>query len=195
MIQKYIDKTDENEESLSELIQEVNKRFKENGVGYGFEEGQIIRIDSLFAHKEIIKPALRLLSNKNYKGAQEEFLSAYEHYRYNRNKEALVDCLKSFESTMKTIISKNGWKLSKQNVSNLVDVCLKNNLIPEHQKNYLKGLTSILTNGTATFRNKDAAHGQGIDVKEVPSYIVSYMLNITASTIILFINAEEKLHE
>jgi hypothetical protein len=39
MIQEYIDKTDENKESLCKLIQEVNKRFKENGVDYSFFGG------------------------------------------------------------------------------------------------------------------------------------------------------------
>ena len=41
-----------------EAISELNERFKEHGIGYQFEAGQIIRIDSTYAHSEITKPVL-----------------------------------------------------------------------------------------------------------------------------------------
>lgn len=84
-------------------LQELNARFKEHGIGYCFENGKIIRIDSQFIHSEAVKPALSLLNEKHYSGAQQEFLKAHEHYRAARAKEALNECLKAFESTMKTV--------------------------------------------------------------------------------------------
>lgn len=57
-----------------EAIQELNERFKENGVGYQFENGQLIKVDSKFTHTETIKPVLALLQDtKRYKGANQEF--------------------------------------------------------------------------------------------------------------------------
>ncbi|RFM34943.1 STM4504/CBY_0614 family protein [Chitinophaga silvisoli] len=44
-------------------IQELNVRFKENGIGYSFEGGEILRIDSTFMHKEVTQPTLSLLWN------------------------------------------------------------------------------------------------------------------------------------
>ncbi len=87
-------------------ISELNSRFKEHGIGYQYEDGEIMRVDSQLLHNEAVKPALRLLSGKDYDGAQQEFLSAYEHYRQGKHKEALNDALKSFESTMKAICDK-----------------------------------------------------------------------------------------
>ena len=87
-------------------INEFNSRLKEHGVGYQFEDDEIVRVDSELIHVEAVKPTLRLLNTKSYQGAQQEFLSAYEHYRHGKNKEALNDCLKSFESTMKSICDK-----------------------------------------------------------------------------------------
>lgn len=68
----------------TEAIEELNERFKENGIGYAYQSEQIIRIDSSYAHAEITKPSLALLSNDKFEGANEEFLKAHEHYRHGR---------------------------------------------------------------------------------------------------------------
>jgi hypothetical protein len=96
-------------ELADDAIQELNGRFREHGVGYEYSDGEIIRIDSELLHAEVVKPALGLLRAPEYAGAQAEFLSAHEHYRHGRTKEALVDCLKALESAMKAICSKRGW--------------------------------------------------------------------------------------
>jgi hypothetical protein len=64
-------------EKADEAIEELNSRFKEHGVGYQFTDGEMIRVDSEFIHAEVIKPALRLLNQKHYAGAHEEFLKAH----------------------------------------------------------------------------------------------------------------------
>ena len=54
-------------------IKELNDRFREHGVGYQFDGGKIIRVDSQFIHAEAVRPALTLLSDPKYVGAQKEF--------------------------------------------------------------------------------------------------------------------------
>jgi hypothetical protein len=61
-------------ECVDEAISELNDRFKEHGVGFQFVEGEIVRVDSELLHSEAVKPAMRLLNEKNYQGAQQEFL-------------------------------------------------------------------------------------------------------------------------
>jgi hypothetical protein len=46
-------------------IDELNKRFREHGLGYEFVDGQIVRVDSSFLHAESVKPALSLLGRQN----------------------------------------------------------------------------------------------------------------------------------
>lgn len=179
-------------EIANNAVEELNQRFKEHGVGYQFIENEIIRIDSQLIHNEVVKPALKLLSDKNYQGAQEEFLSAYEHYRHKKNKEALNDCLKSFESTMKAICDKRKWIYQTNATSkNLINICFDNKLIPEFWQNNLTSLRSLLEGSIPTGRNKLSGHGQGSDKIEVPDYLVSYMLHMTASTIVFLIEAEK----
>lgn len=90
-------------------IYELNNRFREHGVGYQYESGQIIKVDSQFIHTEVVEPVFRFLANPIYKGTNEEFLNAHQHYRKCRYKECLNYCLKAFVSCLKTICKKRGW--------------------------------------------------------------------------------------
>jgi len=95
-------------QSPREAIEEINYRLKDQSVGYEFIEGEFIRVDRKFLHEEIVKPAIRLLIEEDFEGAGEEFLQAHDHYRKGKYKESLVEALKSFESTLKTICDNKG---------------------------------------------------------------------------------------
>ena len=180
--------------NIDEAINELNQRFREHGVGYQYENGQIIRVDSEFIHAEAVKPALQLLSKPMYQGAQEEFLRAHEHYRQGRYDEALTDCLKAFESTMKIIIHKRSWVCNKNATSKkLIDCCLTNELIPKFWTDQFNSLSNMLTSSIGTPRNKLSGHGKGNDEIEAPEYLIQYVLHMTASTIVFLIKAEESL--
>ena len=95
-----------------DAIEELNFRFKEAWwFGYQFTNKQIVRIDSEYIHAEIVKPSLKLLNQEQFSGAQQEFLNAHEHYRKGNAKEALNECLKAFESTMKRDLREKGLEL------------------------------------------------------------------------------------
>lgn len=180
--------------NIDEAINELNQRFREHGVGYQYESGQIVRVDSEFIHAEAVKPVLQLLSNPTYRGAQEEFLNAHEHYRHGRYDAALTDCLKAFESTMKIIIHKRSWVCDKNATSKkLIDCCLSNELIPKFWTDQFNSLSNILTSSIGTPRNKLSGHGKGNDEIVVPEHLIQYVLHMTASTIVFLIKAEESL--
>ena len=140
-----------------DAINELNGRFREAGIGYQFESGEIVRIDSQYVHAEVVKPALALLGKgKRYSGANSEFLKAHEHYCHKRYKECLVDCLKSFESLMKAICDKHKWSYNQDDTAKkLINVCLDNNLIPAYLQNQFSSLRALLESGVPTIRNKE----------------------------------------
>ena len=180
--------------SFKKVEYELNYRFKEHGVGYQFTDGKPIRIDSELVHHEIVKPALKLLGQPHYKGAQEEFLKAHEHYRKGNTKEALDACLKAFESVMKAICDKRGWPYDSHATANpLIQVCFDNGLIPQHWQSQYSALRSLLESSVPTGRNRLSGHGQGTNPITVPSHIVAYMLHMTASAIVFLAEAERIL--
>jgi hypothetical protein len=172
--------------AVEDGIQELNYRFKEHGVGYCYENGRIIRIDSEYAHSEIVKPTLLLLSEGHYKGAMQEYLSAHEHYRHRRNKEAINDCLKAFESTMKTICERKKWKYSPTDTAKrLLVICFENQLVPSYLQSEITSLRSLLESGIPTVRNKTSGHGQGPEPVLAEDEITAFALNTSAAAILL----------
>ncbi|MFT8723082.1 MAG: hypothetical protein ABF443_00165 [Acetobacter malorum] len=57
----------------------------------------------------------------------------------------------------------------------------------------MTGLRTLLESAIPTPRNKQSAHGQGVDLTTVPDYIVGYVLQMTAATIVFLVRAEQAL--
>ena len=183
-------------EICDNAIKELNRRFKEHGIGFEFNNGEITRIDSELIHQEAVKPALKLLHTFEFFGVQDEFLNAYNHYRKGNNKEAFTDCLKAFESTMKSICDEQKWPYNKNaNAKALIKVCFDNELVPLFWQNQFTQLRLLLESGIPTGRNKLSAHGQGSKTIAIPDHLVSFMLHITASTILMLIKSHESLKQ
>lgn len=160
----YLNRTNASEYADKAMV-ELNARFQEHGIGFQIIDGEIIRIDSMILHSEVVKPALTLLHEPEYKGAQAEFLRAHEHYRHGNSKEVLAECLKAMESVMKSICDKRRWKYQPNaTCSSLIQICIDNNLIPVFWTQHFSALRSTLESGIPVARNKLGGHGQGSSV-------------------------------
>ncbi len=180
--------------SPEEAIAELNARFLEHGVGYQYESRHIVRKDSEILHSEAVKPALVFLSGPMYKGANEEFLNAHKHYRGGQYKECLNECLKALESVLKAICDKRKWKYDTGATANaLLDVCFRNTLVPVYLQSHFNSLRNTLESGVPTLRNKTSGHGQGSQPVSIPPYYAGYALHLTASAILLLVQAERDL--
>ncbi|ELN2578002.1 hypothetical protein RY966_003755 [Enterobacter kobei] len=179
-------------QSPSEAIEELNIRFKESGIGYQFESGELVKVDSQFIHSDTVKPILQLLGKqKIYTGANDEFLSAHEHYRHQRYKECLNDCLKSFESLLKAIHKKHSWPFNDTDTAKkLINSSLAKNLIPEYLQNQFSSIRILLESGIPTIRNKEGGHGQGTEITRIPENLASYTLHLTATTLLFLARCE-----
>jgi hypothetical protein len=193
-------------------VDAINRIFVDEGIGYSLTEykelpfdetdrpwasrrggrtrriqhPQLIQRDSEFSHAEVMRPALSLLSEPIYSGANDEFLQAHKHFRNGDYKACVVECLKTLESMMKTICTAKHWTFGKEPTArHLIDVCLKNGLFPRFSETQLNTLRSLLESGVPTIRNKKGAHGQGPTPDDLPPELAQYTLNLTASTALL----------
>jgi hypothetical protein len=174
-------------------IGELNGRFREHGIGYEFVNGEIIRIDSKYLHAEAVKPALNLLhgGRRQFLGPLQEFLAAHERHREGKEKEAIQEALKAFESTMKAICDARKWSYDKKKATakDLIQVIFDNHLIADYLQSHFTALRSVLEAGVPTVRNKTAGHGQGGTPTSVPPYVAAYALHLAASNIVLLVEA------
>jgi AbiJ N-terminal domain 4 len=177
-----------------ESIEKLNARFKEHAIGYRFEHDRIIRIDSEFLHAEAVEPALQLMYVLGYDGAFQEFILAHKHYRQGPDHydDCLTNCLKSLESTLKTICDRRKWKYNPLGTaSKLFDSVFSNGLIPDYLQSHFSGLRCALESGVPTIRNREGGHGSGEKPNIVPEYLAAFQLHLTASAIVFLIRANE----
>ncbi|MFC4932447.1 STM4504/CBY_0614 family protein [Massilia sp. GCM10023247] len=188
--QDFKNRTKNHHLSPEEAVEDLNQLFKESGIGYQFEDSQLIRLDSAFLHAEAVRPTLRVLSDERFQGANAEFLTAHEHYRHGRYEACLVECCKAFESTMKTICTIREWDFKASDTAkNLINICFAKGLIPNYLESEMSSLRTLFESGIPTVRNKAAGHGQGIERRVVPGFLARYVLNLTATTILFLTEA------
>jgi len=182
------------EYTFEDVIQDINTRFLEHGVGYEFRDGTIIRMDNTLLHQEIIIPSLHFLSPPEFQNANNEYLSAHEHFRNGHTKDCLNNCLKALESTLKIICDLNSWTYNpKDTANNLIKVVIDNKLIPDFLLQHFSSIRSSLESGVPTFRNRLSGHGQGPQKIEVPMHYASYMLYLTGTTINFLVSCQQEL--
>lgn len=182
-------------EIIDNAIKELNYRFKQHNLGYEFVNGEIIRIDNKVLHQEVVKPALRLLYEEGFDGAEEEFRKAFEYRRKGDNKNAILEAGKSFESTMKTICDKKGYVYdkSKDTAAKLISILESNNFYPSYMSSHLTNLRTTLETGLPVVRNKNSGHGQGSTVTPISDEFTEYALNLAATNIVLLVGIYKRI--
>jgi len=175
-------------------IEELNHRFREHGIGYQYAAGILVRLDSQFAHAEIVTPALSLLNAAGFDGPADEFIRAFDHYRHGRNKEAVSEALKSFESTMKAICAARKWSHpANATAIPLIKVIFEKGLIPKDLESHFSGLRSAMESGLPTISNKTSRHGQSPEPTTIPPHFAAYALHLLASNIVFLVEAHKAI--
>lgn len=177
-----------------EQVHVINRRLSNADLGYEFQTfpppGFIVKKDSEFLHREVVEPAIQTLYSAGFHGPLDEFMRAHSALRRGDNKSAVNEALKSFESTMKAICSSRGWKIDPNaSASRLIDTIFANGIIPLSLQSQFTAIRSLLESGVPTIRNKHAGHGQGVAVIEMPDYLATYAIHISAANIVLLMSA------
>jgi hypothetical protein len=172
----------------------LNHRLLEHGVGYRFEGGLLVRVDSEYLHREVTEPAIRLLREEGFEGALEEFTNAHSHYRKGETKDANVDALNALESTLKAICDAHSWRFSSSVTgAGLISLVVQKGLIPAELQGQFSHLIDAMKSGLPPARHNFGGHGQGATVKVVERHPSAYSLHLMAANIVLLIQAHQAL--
>ena len=180
-------------EQANNAIKELNYRFRQHSLGYEYVDGQLIKKSNELIHKEITKPALSLLHNKKFKGAEDEFLKAFDDYKNGNNKDALMNAQRAFESTLKCICKEKKIEYKNEETSRpLIKHLIEGGVLPSYQDSYMNNLEQVLSGGLPTVRNKEAGHGQGDEIKRVDNFLVEYAIHLAATNIVYLVSLLNK---
>jgi AbiJ N-terminal domain 4 len=173
-------------------IGELNYRLREGGVGYQFEGGQIIRVDSEFIHSEIVVTTLKLLNRAGFEGAEQEFRESHAHYRSGNLREAVSCSGNAFESAMKSICKIRTWEYnSGARASDLLKILRAKGLFPDYLDNSFDQLLAILKSGLPEVRNNSGSHGAGPEPLKVPQHVAAYAVHLAAANIVFLVECME----
>lgn len=188
-------KQSEIELSSKDAIEELNHRFREHKIGYQFVNNKIFKVNSEYIHEQAVIPAITLLHDNKFLGAEEEFMQAHDHFRQNNYKDAIHSAGKAFESVMKTICDLKGWGYDKNKATAapLVQILFEKELIPNYLQSEFTSLSTLLKNGVPVVRNRIGGHGQGATPTQIPEYIATYALHMLAANIVFLVEAYKKI--
>lgn len=179
-------------EPYDKAADDLNAYFQRASVGYQLIENQIMRTDSEYHHRETVVPALILLRSSEFESANEEFLSAHEHYRNGEYRDCITNANAAFESVMKVICDQKEWEYNKGTAGELVAVLLRKEFIPNYLQGHFQQLLATLGSGLPPLRHKQgSAHGKGEKTTEVPAHMAGYALHLAATNILFLVQTSE----
>ena len=137
--------------------------------------GVFFRIDSQ-SLGDLLKKLQDQFSRHGFEGAEDELREAQEAFSDNRTKDAILAALKSFESTLKTVLGTDKGTASElikgfQNAGYLDD-------IPKDRANKVANAVLI---ALAALRNALAAHGQASEKIIVPKSYATLAIHLAAA--------------
>lgn len=173
------------ENERNHIIECINAVMMEDCFGFQFEGGDIIEVGSTYIHKNVVVPALGILSEEKYSTVNSEFRKAHSEFRGANYEDCIRDCCNSFESLMKIIAKENGWSeiTDKSTVKDLVKSIFDHKYIPDYMAQEFTGLRTILEGGINTVRNKAGGHGQGAKPRVIDKQVAEFQLNQTAAAL------------
>lgn len=166
------------------LTQEVNRIFREEGIGYERVVGTIARVDDEVAHREAIVPALRILATGRYGSANDEFAEAVADYSRGRWRDTLTHSNAAFESVLKVVTGEKG------EAGQLIRAAKSKGVIPTYLGKAADNLAALMHAVPAARGQQGSAHGLGPNPSEADERLARLVL-VVAAAFIVFIAADQ----
>jgi hypothetical protein len=173
-------------ERLYNTTNDINDLFKIDKIGYEIVNEKIFRKDSEFLQEQVIKQTITLLYTNEFNGPLEEFQKALDHYLRKEYKDTIQEANNSFESTMKSVLTKLSFNYNQNDVaSKLIDTLCEKEVIYPYTKSLFLGLPTI--------RNYQSGHGYGIYPKVINHSYAELTLNLAGTFIVFLITRYQEL--
>lgn len=178
--------------SADDAITELDQRLRTAGTIYRIVDDAIVVSTDDVTHDIATVPALQCLNERGFESALIEFHQALDALRNGQRDQVPTKANHAFESTMKVIAGKLGWKYGETaTAGKLLDVMFANGLIPAMRESAMRSLATMLASDLPTLRNKmpSAGHGAGEESPEIPEPFATYALTAAAANIRLLIES------
>lgn len=166
-------------------IHAISSRFneicEEEGVGYRWSEGELVRFDSSATHELAVEPAMALLSDPKYANADAEFRRALECYRASAWRDAITNANAALESVLKLATGQ-----SRGTAGSLFAEARQRGLIPSYAEGAAESLVRLMNLVPAVRGQQGSSHGLGDREVQADEHLAQLVVS-TAAAFIVFI--------
>ena len=159
------------------LGERINKIFEEEGVGYRWVDGRLVRFDSQIVHAEAMLPALAALSTGRFGEARNEFEEAVADFGRGSYRDTLTNANAALESVLQVLTQKKG------NAGQLIAEARRQGLIPKYLGASVENFEKLMHGLPAARGQQGSSHGLGTDPVEADERLARLVLTIAAALI------------
>lgn len=165
----------------SSFVDELNTIFEAHHSPVRYFRGEFYVIDSAYLESQVLAQAQELLACTDFDGALDEFMRARTAFMEKDFRQTILFANHAFESVLKAVLN-----LPNKRTSELIKKVCSENFLPNYYEGFLKSLCEFL-NIVPTTRNNVAGHGQGKDIKTIPSALAELALHLSGAMIVFLI--------
>lgn len=158
-------------------IDELNMIFEEEGVGYRWAAGQIVRFDGEVTPREAIMPAIAALARGHFGAAESEFSEAAASFARGAWRDTTTHANAALESVLKIKTGREG------TAGELINEALKQGLIPNYLGRTADAIAKIVHGVNATRSQQGSVHGLGDREPEADERLARLALTMTEALI------------
>jgi hypothetical protein len=164
---------------LDARAERFNEICQEEGIGYRYTAGELVRFDNAATHELAVKPAVVLLADARYANADAEFRRALECYRSEHWRDAITNANAALESVLKVITGR-----SSGTARSLIAVARQQNLIPGYAEGAADNLVKLMNLVPAVRGQQSSSHGLGERTVEADEHLAQLVMSTAAAFIV-----------
>lgn len=155
----------------------INAIFEEEGVGYRWIDGRLVRFDEQIVHAQAMLPALSALSTGRFGHAQSEFDEAVADFGRGAYRDTLTNANAAVESVLQVLTGKKG------TAGELIAEARRQGLIPKYLGASVDNFEKLMHGLPATRSQQGSSHGLGTGPLEADERLARLVLTIAAALI------------
>lgn len=165
-------------EVMKHTTTRLNAICEEEGVGYRWVDGELIRFDDPVTHAEAVEPAMELLAAGKFGHANAEFRRALECYRSGAWRDAITNANAAFESVLKVVTGKHNLTAGP-----LIAEARRQGVIPGYMQSSAENLEKVM-NVVPAVRGQEGPHGLGAREQAADESLARFVVTTSAAFII-----------
>jgi HEPN domain-containing protein len=172
------------DEEPQRLAARINQIFEEEGIGYRWVAGRLVRFDGEVTHELAVVPALTALATGRFGAAQAEFDAALTAFRRGDYRDTLTHANAALESVLKVLTGK-----TSGTAGDLIKEARRQGLIPKPLGGSVENLEKLMHGIPAIRGQEGSSHGLGERPAAADEQLAQLVLTVTAAVITFMVTS------